>query len=493
MDAADDSELDLDLSRHLGPRGHAHAKVVATIGPASEDVLPELLEAGMSVARINFSHGEPDDHRRRVAAVRRAADAAGLPVGILADIRGPKLRLGSFLDGVLELEDGQVVRLCEGPGPFGADEIPLNVVGVGERLETGHRVLLADGSVELVIEERDEGAGRLARVVRGGTVSNGKGIHLPETPLELTVPTERDRADLQLARELEVDFVGVSFVGCAAEIEEVRTLAPGALMVAKIERTSALRHIEEILAATDGLMVARGDLGVEVEPEEVPMLQKSLIQMALRAGKFTITATEMLESMVTSSRPTRAEVTDVANAVLDGTDAVMLSAETAVGDHPREAVEAMDRIAAAVEASRFYQDRPKVAFRTSESTFSNAMALAGAEAADALGLGKIICFTKTGNTVRLLSRYRPHAEVIALSPDLRTLSHMTVLAHVRPIQVQQQDTLEDMLEDASEQLLADGVVRMGEEVVFVAGVPPGVARSTNVLKLHRIGDPIKLA
>jgi pyruvate kinase len=262
--------------------------------------------------------------------------------------------------------------------------------------------------------------------------------------------------------------------------------------VAKIERAAALENLDELLDATDGVMVARGDLGVELELEQLPMVQKTLIQAALKAGKFTITATEMLESMIHSSRPTRAEVTDVANAVLDGTDAVMLSAETAVGKHPVEAVEAMQRIARAVEASQRYHDLPRVGFRAAESTFSNAVALAAAQAAEALGVEHIICFTETGNTPRQLSRYRPHAEVIALSPHGRTLRHMSVLAHVRPVEFPHRPTLEDMLESASQELLARGAVKAGERVVFVAGVPPAVARSTNVLKLHRIGDPIKL-
>ena len=316
---------------------------------------------------------------------------------------------------------------------------------------------------------------------------------MPDSKLEMSVPTDQDRRDLELARELGVDFVGVSFVSNADEVALVRALVPEASIVAKIERAVALTNIEEILAASDGIMIARGDLGVEVELEEVPMVQKSLIHMALRAGKLTITATEMLESMVTSSRPTRAEVTDVANAVLDGTDAVMLSAETAIGKNARAAVATMDQIARAVEASQHYQDLPKVAFRSTEATFSNAAALAAAHSADALGIGKIICFTETGNTARLLSRYRPHAEIVALSPNPRTLSQISLLAHVRPTLCPPLPSLEDMLEQASQGLLKLGIVEPGEEVVFVAGVPPSVARSTNVLKLHRIGDPIRLA
>jgi pyruvate kinase len=487
-----------DSTPRIGPAdltGHARSKVVATIGPASEDRIAELVDAGLSVARINFSHGTYDDHRRRIEKVRAVADERQIPNGILVDIRGPKLRLGTIgADGIV-LEEDETVVLREGPGPFdweGERELPIDVDGIGAKMDAGQRVFLADGVVELILEER-VGDGRRARVRRSGPVSDRKGVHFPDTPLELAVPTDVDRKDLEFARELKVDFVGVSYVGKASEVEEVRRLFPEALVIAKIERAAALVEIDAIIAASDGIMVARGDLGVEVELEEVPMAQKRILHLALRAGKFTITATEMLESMVTSSRPTRAEVTDVANAVLDGTDAVMLSAETAVGEHPCEAVEAMNRIARAVEASPYYRDLPRIEFRHAESTFSNAAAMAASQAADALGLGKIICFTKTGNTVRLLSRYRPHAEIIALSPDPRTLSHMTILAHVRPIVCRQEATLEDMLDYASRDLSERGLVEHGEQVVFVAGVPPGVASTTNVLKLHRIGDPIKLA
>jgi pyruvate kinase len=481
-----------EFLRTLEDDGLAHTKVVATIGPASEGLVGELIDAGMSVARINFSHGTVDEHRARVASLRRIAEEKGVSLGILVDIRGPKLRLGTFPEGTLVLEEDEVVVCREGAGPFPPRVIPIDVPGAVEALQPGHRVVLADGALELRIEGA-QGSDRTARVVRGGTIGDRKGVHLPDSTLSLPVPTPRDQADLRLARELAVDFVGASFVSRSEEIRAVRELAPEALVVAKIERRAALENLGELLDESDGIMVARGDLGVEVELEELPMIQKSLIQAALRAGKFTITATEMLESMVTATRPTRAEVADVANAVLDGTDAVMLSAETAIGQHPVAAVETMGRIARAVEASQRYHDLPKVGFRSSEPSFSNAAALAAANAADALSLSRIVCFTETGNTVRLLSRYRPHAEIIALSPHRRTLSQMTVLAHVRPLYFPQQPTLEDMLEVSSELLLQRQIVKQGERIVFIAGVPPGVARSTNVLKLHRIGDPITLA
>jgi pyruvate kinase len=477
-------------TQRFGKLGRAHTKIVATIGPASEDRLDELIDAGLSVARINFSHGSLDEQRRRVHLARAAAARKEVALGVLADLRGPKMRMGVVPGGKLLLEDDARIRLVEGAGPAAPGELPIDVPGLAGALEPGQRVCLADGAVELVVEES---AGRecLARVTRGGVVGDRKGVHLPDSALQLSVPTPQDLADLELASELDLDMIGVSFASHPDQLREVRRRVPGALIVAKIERAAALDNLDGLLSEADGIMVARGDLGVEVELEQLPMVQKSLIQAALRAGKFTITATEMLESMVGSSRPTRAEVADVANAVLDGTDAVMLSAETAVGQHPVEAVSMMSRIARAVEASQRYSDLPRVSFRASEPTFSNAAALAAAQAAEALGLSKIIVFTETGNTVRLLSRYRPTAEVVALTPHRRTLNHMAVLAHVRPVMIHNTETLEGMLEAASRLLVERRWLQLGEQVVFVAGVPPGIARTTNVMKLHRIGDPIK--
>ena len=483
--------VDLDL---LAPRldvHHAATKIVATIGPASENRVEELIEAGMSVARINFSHGDEADHRRRVAKVREAAAKKRVAVGILADIQGPKMRLGCLAAGPRKLNLGDEVRLIEGERAEDPDEVPVNIAGFQRCMVAGNRILLADAAAELVVT-RVESDAVFARVRRAGTISDRKGVHLPDSQLMLELPTEQDRVHIDLARELGLDILGISFVSRAEEIERIRNLAQGMLMVAKIERQAALTNLRSILEACDGVMVARGDLGVEVKLEQLPLAQKLIISEALKAGKFSITATEMLESMVHSSRPTRAEVSDVANAVLDGTDAVMLSAETAVGDHPIEAVEAMSRISRAIESSSSYHDLPRVRFRESEPTFSNATAMAAAQAAEALGIRKIICFTESGNTVRLLSRYRAEAEIIALTPSERTLNGMTILSHVIPMMFRRELSLEDMLHEAQLLLLERGMVLQGEEVIFVAGVPPGVSRSTNVMKLHRIGEMTRM-
>ena len=483
---------DFPLSRSRpNEDGPAHTKIVATIGPASEDRIGELIDAGMSVARINFSHGTADDFKRRVQKIRGEAEARCSAVGILADIQGPKMRMSRFPGGARAHEEGEVLRLRRAKGVAEKGEVLFEFGGFVEGVKVGHHVLLADGQVELVVEsvESDHLVGR---VTRGGDLGDRKGVHFPDSQLHYELPTEEDRVHLALAREAGVDFIGISFVSRPEEIKAVRALAPQAMMVAKIERNAALENLDALLAEADGIMVARGDLGVEAELEQLPLIQKTLIQAATRAGKFSITATEMLESMIESSRPTRAEVADVANAVLDGTDAIMLSAETAVGKHPIEAVATMRKIARAVEQSQRYQDLPQRTFRTQERTFANAVGMAAVQAAEALDISKIVCFTETGNTVRLISRYRPSADVVALSPHAHTVNHMTVLAHVRPLLFRRERSLEDMLSMASEMLVVRGMAQYGDSIVFVAGVPAAKAKTTNVMKLHKIGEEVKM-
>ena len=489
------STTSAEPTRNLPPRAEAlpapHTKIVATIGPRSEDRVGELIDAGMSVARINFSHGSEEDFLRRVQKIRRAADERMRAIGILADIQGPKMRMGRFEGGALAPAIGERFVLRQGGGVAPRGEIWLDFGGFLEAVRPGHRVLLADGKVELVAE-RVEASHFTAAVRRDGELKDRQGVHFPDSRIAYELPTAADRRNLELANQAGIDMIGISFVAHPEEVATVRALAPGALMISKIERMAALENLDGLLAQSDGIMVARGDLGVEAELEQLPLIQKSLIQSALRAGKFTITATEMLESMIESSRPTRAEVTDVANAVLDGSDAVMLSAETAVGAHPVETVATMARIARAVEQSQRYQSMPLPSFRQSEANFPNAVALAAVQAAQALGISRIVCFTETGNTVRLISRYRPSADVYALSPHPRTVNHMTVLAHVRPMLFRRERSLEDMLYMASEMLVVRGFAQYGDPLVFVAGVPAGQKSSTNVMKIHRIGEEVKM-
>ena len=485
--------MDISHLEHTNRHGrHAQTKVVATIGPASEDRIGELIDAGMSVARINFSHGDEAEHRRRVLRVREAAAERNVSVGILSDIQGPKLRIGCFENRRLQLTVGDELRMIEGDGVAPKGLAYFNFPGFANQVKAGHRIYLADGQVEVMID-RIDADGAIGHVTRGGWVGDRKGVHLPDTELAIRLPTPKDILDIAIARDLEVDMIGVSFVGNAKDLRAVRKMAPQQLIVAKIERSAALINLAEIMEETDGIMVARGDLGVETPLEKLPLVQKDLIDQALKAGKFTITATEMLESMVHAARPTRAEVADVANAVLDGTDAVMLSAETAVGDYPVAAVEAMQDIAMAMEISERYARLSRVAFRQSEPNFSNGTAMAAVQASRALGINAIICFTETGNTARQLSRYRPRAEVIALTPHARTFQALSVMGHVRPMMFERRPNLEKMLADASTLLVERGLCSIGEQVVMVAGVPPGIARTTNVMKLHHIGEVSSLS
>ena len=467
-------------------------KIVATIGPGSEDRLVELIDAGLSVARLNFSHGTPDEHRRRMQKIRAASAERMMPLAVLADLPGPKMRTGTFPGGKVELHVGDTVRVKAGGNEAAPGEVYVNVPDVVEAVDPGHRIFLADGQLTLVARTRTRDAIE-AEVVRGGPVGNRKGVHLPDSDVSYELPTAEDRKLIQLARELGVDMLGVSFVGNAAELEEIRGLAPGIHLVSKIERKAALQNLDEILEATDGLMVARGDLGVEIELERLPLVQKDILRRAVTAGVYTITATEMLESMIEASRPTRAEVTDVANAVLDGTDAVMLSAETAVGKHPVEAVRTMARIALRAEDSEIYTARPSLKPAPERGSFTRATAMAAVHVANEVDIERLVCFSETGNTVRLLSRFRPHAEIIALSPRPDTVRKCAVLAHVRPLLFRREESLEAMIDTASDLLLARRIVAVGEQVVFVAGVPVGFARSTNVLKLHRIGEDARFA
>ncbi|MEM1448454.1 MAG: pyruvate kinase [Planctomycetota bacterium] len=469
-----------------------HTKIVATIGPASEDRLGELIGAGLAVARLNFSHGTPDEHRRRVEKIRAASALHMTPVGILADLPGPKMRTGTFPEGSIDLAEGDVVRVRPGSDEAAAGEVFVDVDDLTEAVEPGHRIVLADGQVVLIAESND-GTAVTGRVVRAGPVGNRKGVHLPDSDVRYELPTQEDRELIGLARELDVDMLGISFVGHSRELEEIRGLAPGIHLVSKIERKAALVNLDSILEATDGLMVARGDLGVELDLEHLPLVQKEILQRAVRAGVYSITATEMLESMIEAGRPTRAEVTDVANAVLDGTDAVMLSAETAVGKHPVETVATMSKIARAAERSEIYARRPRLSAAPERSHFSRATAMAAVHVANEVDVDRIVCFSETGNTVRLLSRFRPDAEIIALSPRPDTVRKMTVLAHVRPLLFRREPTLEAMIDTAADLMLARNIVQRGDRVVFVGGVPVGFARSTNVLKLHRIGEDSRFA
>ncbi len=462
-------------------------KIIATLGPAvdSDEAMEALLDAGMNVARLNFSHGVYDDHRRHFERVRRLAAVRGEPVAIVQDIQGPKIRVGTFPGGQVTLEEGRDVRLLPGEGEGDAERIHVAYLDRVD-LEPGARVLLADGMIALEVERVDDGEA-VARVDVGGVLGDHKGAAFPGSRLSIPPITDKDRADLSFGLELGFDAVAVSFVSSAADLRTVREVVGDVPLIAKIETAVGYRNLGDILTEADGVMVARGDLGVELSLERVPRAQVEILRTTNAAGKISITATEMLESMTTSPRPTRAEVTDVYRSVLDGSDAVMLSAETAAGRYPARAVRAMDIICREAEMSPDYGRAKEVSLLEDRSRFASATAEASVDTADRLGLSTIVAFTESGSTARLLSKYRPHADVYAFTPSDRTYRLMAVYGGVTPLRFERVDSTDEMIDYAERYLLAHGMVRRGDGLVMVAGIPPNQQASTNLMKLHEVG------
>jgi len=461
-------------------------KIIATLGPAvaSREAIGRLVAAGMDVARLNFSHGTLETHEQWAAWVREAAEEHGRAVAVLQDIQGPRIRVGTFPDGRVELRTGERVTLVDGEEEGSSRRVFVKHLAAAG-LSRGDRVLLADGLIELQVNRRLAG-GVSALVQQGGTLADHKGAAFPGAHLDLPAVTEKDRVDLAFGRRIGIDLVAASFVVSSADIAAVREVAGDAPVIAKIERAAALDNLGAILAAADGAMVARGDLGVEIGYEPLPRIQEEIIGATNAAGGISITATEMLESMVASPRPTRAEVTDVANAVMDGSDAVMLSAETAVGLYPVRAVQAMAAICVEAEASPGAVRRPD--FVGSAGSFASAIARATVEAADGLGLGAVVAFTYSGATARLVCKYRPAARILAFTPRADTFRRMAVLWGVTPVSLPRRSSTDEMIATAERILLERGLVAPGDRVAMAAGVPPNQDASTNLLKLHTVGE-----
>lgn len=463
-------------------------KIIATLGPASweRETIAELIAAGMDVARLNFSHGDHETHRRTAGWVREAATEAGRAVALLQDIQGPKIRLGTFPGGKLVLKKDEAVRVRPGSGEAAEGELAIEYPHLLEDLHPGQEILLVDGLVRLRVE--DPGDGFLTAVVlQGGTVGDHQGAAFPKAALRVPAVTAKDRRDLELGRELGVDYVAASFVRSAEDVDSVTELAgTDTPVIAKIELAIAYQNLKSILATAHGAMVARGDLGVEMELERLPRAQTEILRLTNRCGDVSITATEMLESMIHSWRPTRAEVTDVSSAVLAGTDAVMLSGETAVGDHPVRVIEIMDRICREVESGPQHEEQPTIDFLQDELPIPSATTRAAVEAADSLDLKTIIAFTESGSTARLLSKYRPRARILAFTPERRTYHRMALYWGVESRRFDRFDSTDDMLKMAERRLVDEGVCESGETVLMVAGIPPNQRNSTNFMKLHRV-------
>ncbi len=465
-------------------------KIVCTLGPATDspDVLREILRAGARVLRLNYSHGTQAQQAARAEMARGLARELGIHIALMADLQGPKMRIGDIPGGSVALRRGETVVLTATPPPDARREIPFAEPEVLADIRPGARILLDDGALELRAL-RTDGADVVAEVVVGGELASRKGVALPDTPVRMASLTAKDRDDARAAVSAGVDLIALSFVRSAADVEELRSFlrslgAEDTPIVAKIEKREALAQIPAILAAADAIMVARGDLGVEIPPEDVPIHQKTIVRQCNAAGKPVIIATQMLQSMIDNPRPTRAEASDVANAILDGADAVMLSGETAVGRYPVDAVVMMGKIARATEAHFPYGTRLRDAVDARAVTITDAISQATCEIAQELGVKAIIASTRSGHTARMVSKYRPRTPILAPTPDPKVAARLALVWGVEPLLVPQFDTTDEMMAQAVDAAKRRGLVRAGDVVVITAGVPIGGVGRTNMLKVH---------
>jgi pyruvate kinase len=468
------------------------AKIVCTLGPATSSLeqITALVESGMDVARLNFSHGEHAHHATAYQRVRQASDSTGHAVAVLADLQGPKIRLGTFTDGPVEWPTGTQVCITVEDVPGTAERVSTTYKDLANDVRVGDRLLVDDGKLALTVV-RVEGPDVICLVVEGGPVSNNKGLSLPGVAVSVPALSDKDEEDLRFALHLGVDFIALSFVRSANDAELVRDIMRQediyVPVIAKLEKPEAVENLEAIVEAFDAIMVARGDLGVELALEQVPLVQKRAIQAARERNKPVIVATQMLESMITNSRPTRAEASDVANAVLDGADAVMLSGETSVGDYPIETVETMARIVASTEDHALAS---MAAIDWQPRTRGGVIAKAAAEVAERVGAKYLVAFTQSGDSARRLSRYRGRVPVLAFTPVAKVRSQLSMSWGIETFLAGDVEHTDEMVRQVDEALLEIGRVEEGDQVVIIAGSPPGIPGSTNAMRIHRMGDAI---
>ena len=468
------------------------AKIVCTLGPSTDtqDRVRALVDAGVDVARQNLSHGSHADHERVYHMIRRASDESGHGVGIVADLQGPKIRLGTFASGPVTLEEGATFTITT--RDVAGDQVVCSTTydGLPGDVSKGDQVLIDDGRVRLEVTEVGE-TDVETRVVVPGKVSNHKGINLPGVAVSVPALSEKDREDLRWALHLTVDFIALSFVRSAADVEAVRAVMreEGVMLpvIAKIEKPQAIQNLDEVIDGFDAFMVARGDLGVECPLEDVPFLQKHVIDAARRNAKPVIVATQMLESMISNPAPTRAEASDVANAVLDGADAVMLSGETGVGEYPIETVETMARI---IKSTEGHELASMAAIDWQPLTRGGVIAKAAAEVADRMDAKYLVAFTQSGDSARRASRYRGRVPVLAFTPEAKVRSQLSMSWGVETFLTTPVEHTDEMVRQVDEALLEIGRVQLNDLVVIIAGSPPGIPGSTNALRIHRMGDAI---
>jgi pyruvate kinase len=453
-----------------------------------------MLRAGMNVARMNFSHGNHEEHARRIETVRQASRECKIPVAILLDTKGPEIRVRTFVNGQVTLVQGQIFTLT--PQEVEGDEtrVAITYKQLARDVKVGARVLIDDGLIEMKVQEIKDGGDVICQVINGGVISNRKSINLPGSPVSLPSMSEQDKADIIFGIEQKVDLIAASFIRTANDVLAIRRLleehSASIPIIAKIENQQGLDNIDAILKVADGLMVARGDLGVEIPPEEVPLAQKDMIARCNRLGKPVITATQMLDSMIRNPRPTRAEATDVANAIFDGTDALMLSGETAMGKYPLEAVSTMARLAERTEEALDCDSFLARHANIGRQSVTDALSYACRQTSKQLGAAAIITSTESGHTARMVSKYRPLAPIIAVTPREDMLRRLLLTWGVFPLLGNKSENTDQMIHESITTSLNQGLIKNGDLVVITAGVPVGVPGTTNLLKVHVVGDVV---
>lgn len=468
------------------------AKIVCTLGPAVESVekITELIDAGMNMARLNLSHGSHDEHQKRVDLVRSAAKKANKAVAILVDLQGPKIRLGRFSSGPHELSRGDIFTITTNDTDGTKDKVSTTYKGLPGDCKSGDLIMIDDGKVSVQVVQV-KGSDVITKVIQPGMVSNNKGINLPGVAVSLPALSEKDIADLRWGLQAGVDFIALSFVRNAADIKDIHKImnevGVKVPVIAKIEKPQAVENLQEIVDAFDGIMVARGDLGVELPIEDVPMVQKRCITMARESAKPVIVATQMLDSMISNSQPTRAEATDCANAVLDGADALMLSGETSVGDFPIDAVKVMARIIERTEEVALDQIPP---LKHSPATKAGAITKAATEVGLTVGAKYLVAFTQSGDSARRMSRLRSPIPMLALTPEIGTYNRLALSWGVESLLTASVNHTDEMVMQVDTILIESKRVKIGDLVLIVAGSPPGIPGSINAMRVHKIGDAV---
>jgi pyruvate kinase len=463
-------------------------KIVATLGPASSDAatIEALFRAGADTFRLNFSHGTHAGHKKRLGIIRRLERLYARPIGIIADMQGPKIRVGLIEGGVVDLAVGQEFRLDTDPAPGDATRVQLPHPEVFKALEPGIEILLDDGRLRLSVKTCGADFAE-TRVVTGGRLSNNKGVNLPGTPLDLSPITAKDREDLQFALEMGADWIALSFIQFPKDVAEARQLVAGrAAILVKLEKPSAIQHLDEIVELADAVMVARGDLGVEMPPEDVPVLQRTIVHSCRMAGKPVIVATQMLESMVHAPTPTRAEASDVATAVYEGADAVMLSAESAAGDYPVEAVSMMDRIIRRIENDPLWRQALESEQHGPTATVADAITAAARQTAETVSAAAIVTFTATGSTTLRAARERPTVPILAFTPKAETARRLTLAWGVHCVRTGNIRHFTEMVNKAIQVAREQGLAAIGDRLVITAGIPSGIPGTTTILHIVQV-------